>query len=247
MTGSAEASSRAAVTALLAAIESRDLRAVGRTLGPRASWQNVPHARITGRDEIVAFLAGILTWADDVSWDVLTARYDDRRAWIERVDRFRLDGEWFDVRCNGVFEVDEEGLVAEVRDYVDLGEWRARVQPVLERLSSRSAIDVVTRHLDAVRRGDVVSMAADYAIDAVLVRGADSHRGWCSIADYFDGVPARLGGRAVTFDEVRPAGAGVVETRWSIPGEPAAAGIDTFVVSGGRIVHQTVELIGDDF
>lgn len=236
---------QAAVTDLLRVLESRDLRAVGRALSPEASWQNVPHPVVVSREHVVAFLSGILTWADEVRWEIVSASYEERRAWLERVDRFRFDGEWIDVRCNGVIEVDDAGLVTDVRDYVDLGEWRERVQPVLDRLDARAPVDVVERHLAAVRGGDVVSMAADYAIDAVLVRGQDTFEGWCAIADYFEGVPDRLGGRVVTFDDVSTTPAGDVETRWTIAG--GAAGVDTFTVVGGRIVHQTVGLLGADF
>jgi limonene-1,2-epoxide hydrolase len=250
MSGTPEATTRVAVTALLDAIESRDLRTLHRVLTPDATWQNVPHTPIRGREEVVAFLAGILTWADEVRWEIVSASYDGCRAWLERVDRFRLDDDWHEVSCNGVIEVNDVGLVREVRDYVDLGEWRGRVQPVLERLAGRTPADVVSRHLAAVRGGDVVSMAADYSIDAVLVRGQDTYAGWGAIADYFEGVPDRLGGRTVTFDDVTTTPSGDVETRWTIAGVDAtghAAGVDTFRVSDGRIVHQTVALLSDDF
>jgi limonene-1,2-epoxide hydrolase len=250
MTGASAGTVHDAVTTLLSAIESRDLRRIGGCLSPHARWQNVPHPAAEGREAVVAFLAGILTWADEVHWDIIAASYDDHCAWLERIDRFLLDGEWHDVRCNGVIEFDATGLVQEVRDYVDLGEWRSRVQPALERLADRPPVDVVARHLAAVRTGDVVSMAADYAVDAVLVRGDDVHRGWNAIADYFDGVPGRLGARTVTFDDLIPLASGDVETRWTITAgesDDRIAGVDTFVVAGGRIVRQTVRLLSNDF
>ena len=241
---------RRAVTALLRSIESRDLRAIARHLSPQVSWQNVPHLAVRGRTGVVALLAGIVTWSDEVRWDVVSSHYDERRAWLERVDRFRIDGEWYDVRCNGVFEVDETALVTAVRDYVDLGEWRERVQPVLARLAARPPLEVVERHLAAVRSGNAVAMAADYAVDAVLVRGPQRHAGWAAIADYFEQVPDRLGPRMVVFEGARQAGVGIVETQWSIAADGelrAVGGVDTFVVRDGRIVHQTVELHGEDF
>jgi limonene-1,2-epoxide hydrolase len=249
-TARAARSAHDAVTALLTAIESRDLRLIGRCLSPQARWQNVPHPAADGRDAVVALLADILTWSDEVQWDIVAASYEPHCAWLERVDRFRLDGEWYDVRCNGVIEVDATGQVREVRDYVDLGEWHGRVRPVLERLARRAPVAVVARHLAAVHSGDVVSMAADYGVDAVLVRGEDVHRGWNAIADYFDGVPARLGTRTVSFDEVIELPSGNVETRWTITSgesDDRVAGVDTFVVDSGRIVHQTVQLLSDDF
>ena len=70
----------------------------------------------------------ILDRSDEVRWDIVTEAYAPHRAWLERVDRFRIDGTEYAVRCNGVFEVDTDaGVITEVRDYVDLGEWRGRL------------------------------------------------------------------------------------------------------------------------
>jgi limonene-1,2-epoxide hydrolase len=237
-------SGREAIGRLLAAIESRDLRAIEDALTPDATWQNVPSPAATGRDAVLALLAPIVTWSDQVRWDVTTAAYEGGRGWLERVDRFVIAGEELAVRCNGVFEV-RDGRVATVRDYVDLAEWRGRAAPVLDALRRRPATDVVRRHLDAVRRGDPVAMAADYALDAELVRGATTYRGWRRIAEYFDTVPARLAGRRPELGAAEPDGEGRVTVRWSIAG--AASGRDVYDVAGGRIVRQTVELDGADF
>lgn len=246
----AVSAARTAVAALLGAIESRDLRRVAEALSPDASWQNVPHPPLDGRDAVVGLLGGVITWSDRVVWEVVSESYEAGRAHLERVDRFLIDGEWHAVRCNGVFETDTAGRVREVRDYVDLEEWRRRIGPRLERLADRPAIDVVRRHLDAVTTGDVVSMAADYAVDAVLVRGDDQYQGWAAIADYFDTVPARLGGCSVDFRGIEHTAAGEVATTWSIVGDGTAAGgsgTDTFVVTDGRISRQVVALDGRDF
>jgi limonene-1,2-epoxide hydrolase len=234
---------RAAIERLLTAIESRDVRAIEDALAPDATWQNVPNSPAVGRDAVLAMLAGIITWSDGVRWDVMSAAYDDDVGWLERVDRFVIEGQELAVRCNGVFEV-RDHRVASVRDYVDVGEWRARAGPVLEALRARPATEVVARHLAAVSRGDVVAMAADYALDAALVRADTSYRGWRQIADYFDGVPGRLAGRRLELGAPTVAGAEVV-VRWSIEG--AASGTDRYVVSAGRIAHQTVDFDGGDF
>ena len=73
-------------------------------------------------------LAGILERSETVRWDVVSESYAPGRAWLERVDRFWIDGVEYAVECNGVLEIDEDtGLITELRDYVDLGEWRARL------------------------------------------------------------------------------------------------------------------------
>ena len=86
-----------------------------------------------------------------------------------------IDGDEHAVRCNGVFDIDGDGRLLAVRDYVDLGEWRDRVGPVLTRRRSAPPGEVVARHLDAVDRLDVLAMAADYAHDAVLERAGRRH------------------------------------------------------------------------
>ena len=237
-------SGQEAIESLLNAIESRDLRAIEDALTPDATWQNVPSPQADGRDAVLAMLAPIVTWSDEVRWDVTSAAYDGHRGWLERVDRFVVAGDELAVRCNGVFEA-RDGRVAAVRDYVDLAEWRARAGPVLAAHAARPAIDVVRRHLDAVRRRDVVAMSADYALGAELVRGDETHRGWRRIAEYFDSVPGRLGGRTLELGAPEPDGDRYVTVGWSIEG--AASGRDRYEVGEGRIIRQTVELDGTDF
>ena len=116
----------------LAAIAARDLDAVLACFTRDATWQNVPHPRSCGHDEIRALLAAIVGRSEKVRWDVVTESYGENRAWLERVDRFWIDGTEYAVECNGVLEFDpESGLIRELRDYVDLGEWRARISGVL--------------------------------------------------------------------------------------------------------------------
>ncbi len=121
----------AIVRGFLDAVEGRDVEAVVACFTERGSWQNVPHPPAEGHEGLRAAFGPILARSDEVRWDVVTEAYEGRRAWLERVDRFWIDGVEHAVRCNGVFEVDPgAGLIAEVRDYVDLGEWRARMPPL---------------------------------------------------------------------------------------------------------------------
>jgi limonene-1,2-epoxide hydrolase len=235
---------------MLTAIESRDLRLVHAAFSSAATWQNVPHPAAVGTDAVLEMLAGILTWSDDVRWEVVSASYGDGVAWVERIDRFRIAGEVHAVSCNGVVHVDvTAGVVTSVRDYVDLGEWRARILPVYERMCARSPDDVIARHLAAVERRDRVAMAADYALDAELARGGDRYRGWREIADYFDTVPARLGDHRLSFGSIEsttPSGAAIP---WQITSgtRVVASGRDDYRVERGRIAHQTVTLDLADF
>ncbi|MEM7287046.1 MAG: limonene-1,2-epoxide hydrolase family protein [Actinomycetota bacterium] len=116
------------VRSFLDAVEARDVDAVVAHFAPDATWQNVPHAPAVGRSGVRTMLAGILGRSERVRWDVVTASYAPGRAWLERVDRFWIDGVEYAVECNGVLEIDEDvGVITQLRDYVDLGEWRARL------------------------------------------------------------------------------------------------------------------------
>jgi len=238
------------VRRLLQAIESRDLRAVRDALAVDVTWQNVPHNPAIGRDAVIAMLAPILTWSDEARWDVVTADYASNTGWVERIDRFWIGGVEYAVRCNGVFDVDpERGDVVSVRDYADLEEWRRRIEPVYERLAHGNAIDVVRRHLGAVTRRDPVAMAADYHLDATLRRGSTVLKGWMEIADYFDGVPARLSGSAFAVEALTEPRPDHVVSEWTItqPDGVLLRGRDEFTVESGRIVEQQVQLDRNDF
>jgi limonene-1,2-epoxide hydrolase len=244
----ATATTHQTLDAFWAALASRDLRRIEDLLAPDVTWRNMPHATAVGRPAVMALLAAIVTWSDEVRWDVISASFGDNQAWVERVDRFVLDGTEHRVECNGVFTV-AGGQIREVRDYVDLGEWRSRVGNLLERFAQRSPVEVVRRHLDGVASGVTAAMAADYALDAVLTRPDGSRHGWRAIADYFDTVGERLDGGIVHFDAVEPHGADGARVSWHIErdGISAASGFDTYVISGGRICQQVVELATSDF
>lgn len=90
-------------------------------------------------------------------------------------------------------------------------------------------------------------MAADYAFDAVLVRGSERHEGRPAIEAYFATVPERLGAARVIFDEVAEDGA-TATFRWHLDGASVpASGVDHCRIEAGEIVHQVVHLDGGDF
>lgn len=125
---------RAAVAAFLAAVESRDADAAAACFAEDARYANVPHDPVIGPAGVRGLLGPILARSSEVRWDIVSAAYDGDRAFLERVDRFRIDGREYAVECNGVVEVDPgTGLITAFRDYVDLGVWRTRLGGVLDR------------------------------------------------------------------------------------------------------------------
>ena len=83
----------------------------------------------------------------------------------------------------------------------------------------------------------------------MLERGGARYKGWAAIADYFDTVPGRLAGRAISFDSIEALGADQARVVWHLSGadKTPLTGADTFTVAAGRIAHQLVELSGGDF
>ncbi|MGI5272333.1 nuclear transport factor 2 family protein [Nonomuraea sp. CA-218870] len=116
----------------LAAVHARDAAAAAACFAADATYANVPHPPAVGREAVAALLGPILRRSERVRWDLVSASYAEDRAWLERVDRFWIDGREYRVACNGVAEVDpDRELITAFRDYADLAPWRAEIGPVL--------------------------------------------------------------------------------------------------------------------
>ncbi len=122
---------REVVARFLAAVHDRDCDAVAGCFTADARYANVPHPPAVGPAAIRAVFARILPRCERVHWEIVSAAYDGQRAWLERVDRFWIGGREYAIECNGVYVVAGPRL-AEVRDYVDLATWRARLGGVLD-------------------------------------------------------------------------------------------------------------------
>lgn len=122
------------LTRFLAAVEDRDASAAAACFAEGATYANVPHPPVVGPAGVRGLLAPILERSTWVRWDVVTAAYAPERCFLERVDRFGIDGREYAVACTAVVEIDPVAdLVTAFRDYVDLGEWRARLGDALSR------------------------------------------------------------------------------------------------------------------
>lgn len=128
----AEEAARRAFQRFLDAVASRDLDAVVACFTPGARYANVPHRPAVGRSAIRAMLEPLVSRSSEVRWEVVTEAVSGDSVIAERLDRFVVDGTEYAAPCCGVYVVDpESGLIAEVRDYVDLGPWRASIEHLL--------------------------------------------------------------------------------------------------------------------
>ncbi|GAA1866524.1 hypothetical protein GCM10009836_53660 [Pseudonocardia ailaonensis] len=125
-------SARDAAARFLAAVGAGDAGAAAACFAPGATYRNMPHPPVHGPEGVRGLLAPILDRSEYVEWEIVTASYTDDRAWLERVDRFRIAGREYAIECHGVLEVDPgTGLITAFRDYVDLGVWRERLGDAL--------------------------------------------------------------------------------------------------------------------
>ncbi|MBD0859809.1 nuclear transport factor 2 family protein [Gordonia sp. zg691] len=115
-----------AVRGFLDAINARDLEAAAEHLTDDVSYHLLmPHPAVTGRGAVLEALGGAVLAADRVDWEVISCLADDRRAFVERIDRFYFGDREASIECLGVFELRGDKISA-VRDYADLETWRRR-------------------------------------------------------------------------------------------------------------------------
>jgi limonene-1,2-epoxide hydrolase len=130
----------ATISRFLVAVAARDPDAAGACFAPGATYANMPHPPVVGPVGVAGLLAPILRRSDRVRWDLVSASYTADRAWLERVDRFWIDGREYAIECNGVAEIDPTaGLITAFRDYVDLATWRERLGDVLSAVPEAGA------------------------------------------------------------------------------------------------------------
>jgi len=83
------------------------------------TYHNMPIAPVTGRDNLLVFIANFLKSWDKTDWDVLNIVAAGDLVVAERLDRTVDGGRKVDLPCCGVFEM-ENGKIKVWRDYFDL-------------------------------------------------------------------------------------------------------------------------------
>ncbi|NMH98239.1 nuclear transport factor 2 family protein [Pseudonocardia acidicola] len=110
----------------LQAVAGRDANAVARCFTPDARYfLAMPHPAVEGREKLQAVFERVLGEADRVRWDIVTSSVDGDLVFLERVDRFWFGENEAPIECVGVLRL-ADGLIAEIRDYADLGAWKER-------------------------------------------------------------------------------------------------------------------------
>lgn len=115
------------VSLWLERISNRDAIGAGECFTEDAVYHYaVPLAPVHGREAIRGMFSGHAAAYARISWEVSTAAVDGDRVWMERLDRFfTTDGREIAIECAAVADL-REGLIAEVREYVDVQTWEQR-------------------------------------------------------------------------------------------------------------------------
>lgn len=108
------------VLAMIEGWNNKDIDAILACFASDAIYHNMPMEPVHGTAAIRESLNGFLASASEVQWDVLHIAENASGVVLnERVDKFKIAGQWLEVPVMGTFEVNN-GVITAWRDYFDL-------------------------------------------------------------------------------------------------------------------------------
>ena len=102
-----------------------DLDAIVACFADDAIYDNVPMAAVQGTDAIRKTLEGFMGAASEVQWDIVNIVADGGVVLTERVDKFKVNDQWIELRVMGAFEV-ADGKINAWRDYFDMNQFQTQ-------------------------------------------------------------------------------------------------------------------------
>jgi limonene-1,2-epoxide hydrolase len=93
-----------------------------------AVYHNIPVDPVTGKDQIHETIAGFTSGVERIEFRVLHIVADGDVVLTERVDAFHLPDRTIELPVMGTFEL-RAGKIAAWRDYFDLNQFMAQMQP----------------------------------------------------------------------------------------------------------------------
>jgi len=114
---------------MISAIEAKDIDAAVALLSEDISYENMPMKPMTGRSVVAKVLQGFLTPAEEVDWQIISEIERDDTVFNERLDRFKINGQWLELPIAGVFKV-REGKIVLWRDYFDMATYSDQLKKI---------------------------------------------------------------------------------------------------------------------
>lgn len=104
---------------------SGDMEAMYALCADDVVWDNIPMDPVTGKAAMREAVAGFMAGVAACDWQVHSIAQNGNRVLTERTDAFVLkDGHRAAIRVMGTFELGDDGLIAQWRDYFDMGEFQ---------------------------------------------------------------------------------------------------------------------------
>ncbi len=119
----------AVVNAMISAIEAKDIDAAVALMSEAISYENMPMRPMTGRLVVAKVLQSFLTPAEEVDWQIVSEIERDDMVFNERLDRFKINGQWLELPIAGVFKV-RDGKVVLWRDYFDMATYSDQLKKI---------------------------------------------------------------------------------------------------------------------
>lgn len=110
------------IEGFIAAWNARDRDAIAAAIRSDAKVSGAAYPAVTGPEEAIALSEPFLA-ADEIDWCITDWAVRGRTVFAQRIDRFRYGAHpWIVIPATGVFEVDDDGMIARWHDYFDAQE-----------------------------------------------------------------------------------------------------------------------------
>jgi limonene-1,2-epoxide hydrolase len=95
------------------------------------TYHNIPASAVSGRDNIVQFIAGFTEYWQSTDWEIISLFAEGDLVLAERIDHTVVNGKPVDLPAAGVFEM-EGGKIKVWRDYFDLATYTEALTAALQ-------------------------------------------------------------------------------------------------------------------
>jgi len=118
------------VREMISAIEAKDVDAATALMSDDISYENMPMKPIVGKSVVIKVLRGFLDPAEEVDWQIISEIESDGTVFNERLDRFKINGQWLELPIAGVFKV-RDGKIVLWRDYFDMATYSDQMKRII--------------------------------------------------------------------------------------------------------------------
>jgi limonene-1,2-epoxide hydrolase len=114
---------------MISAIEAKDINTAVAFMSEDISYENMPMKPMTGRSVVAKVLQGFLAPAEEVDWQIVSEIEREDTVFNERLDRFKINGQWLELPIAGVFKV-RGGKIVLWRDYFDMATYSDQLNKI---------------------------------------------------------------------------------------------------------------------